>query len=306
MSVRYLDHRFESFQEYIDRQQRNGLSDEDGTPLYAHPVDQWILRALNALPIKNSLDTSLDTLISAEIGQYLATGIFIDEKSFPDLFEVLSHSAEILGIPIPHAVANDSPFLFNAFTAGTDEYSFINITSGLCQYFSQDEACFVIGHECGHIASKHMVYHTLVWIMTHHASGFLGQIGALIRMTGIPLLAWERRSEITCDRAGLLCCGDIEVAERALIRLVAGHADADHVDIDDYLRKHQEMKQYHGASTWQQLFMSHPVIPQRIEALRLFAGSELYYQLSGKARPVNARLLDRSELDRRTNQIVKP
>ncbi len=307
VTTQYLDQRFLGFQEYINRQVRSGMSGDDSTPLYAHPVDEWILRTLNAAPIKAVLDKSLDTIISVELGQYLATGIFIDQKSFPDLFDVLSHCAETLGIPIPHAVANDSPYLFNAFTAGTDEYSFINITSGLCKYFSQEEACFVIGHECGHIASKHMVYHTLVWVMTHTASRYLGPLGRILSQTaGIPLLAWERRSEITADRAGLLCCGGIAVAERALLRLVAGHADVEQVDIEDYLRRYKEMEEFHSASTWQQVFTTHPLIPKRIEALRLFAQSELCYDLSGKTRPDNAALLSRAELDRRVNQIVKP
>lgn len=307
MATSYLDHRYLTFQEYVDQQARSRLAGEDGTPLYAHPVDEWIIRTLKALPIEGILDSPLDTLISAQIGQFLATGIFIDQKSFPDLYQVLARCAETLGIPIPHAVANSSPHLFNAFTAGTDEYSFINITSGLCQFFTPDEAAFVIGHECGHIASKHMVYHMLVRIMTDASSRYLGKLGQIIRSTaGIPLLAWSRRMEITCDRAGLLCCGDLAIAERALLRLVAGHADVDRVDIEDYLRRYKEMAEYHGASGWQQFFWTHPLIPKRIEALRLFARSELYHDLAGKPVPATGTLLSRRELDRQTNQIVKP
>jgi Zn-dependent protease with chaperone function len=123
---------------------------------------------------------------------------------------------------------------------------------------------------------------------------------------GIPLLAWARRSEVTADRAGLLCCGDITIAERALMRLVAGHADIDQVDIEDYLRRYKDIQDFHGASPWRQLLMTHPLIPKRIEALRLFARSELYYDLSGKPRPAEVALLSRAELDRRVNQIVKP
>jgi Zn-dependent protease with chaperone function len=254
------------------------------------------------------LDKSIDTYISARMGQFLATSIHVDEKTFPDLFAALSHCAGTLGIAIPHTVVSESPFfLFNAFTAGTDDYSFVFLSSGLSQYFTRDEATFVIGHECGHIASRHLVYHTLVWILAQTASGYLGQLGKIVRNTiGFPLLAWERRSEITCDRAGLLCCGDMRVAERALIRLVAGFADADRIDIEDYLRKSQEMQEYHGASSWQQHFMTHPIIPKRIEALRLFARSQLYYDLSGKIPPPGEELLSREELDRETNRIVKP
>ncbi|MBV9279047.1 MAG: M48 family metallopeptidase [Chloroflexi bacterium] len=306
MTVSYLDQRPLGFQEYIDRQTQSRLSAPDGTPLYAHPVDEWILRSLNAAPVKAVLDKSLDTFISLQLGQYLSTGIFIDQKSFPDLFEVLSHCSRTLGIPIPHALASSSLVLFNAFTAGTEEYSFIFIADGLCKFFSRDEAAFVIGHECGHIASKHMVYHTLVSVLTDTASRYLGGLGRILSTTaGIPLLAWSRRSEITADRAGLLCCGDLAVAERALLGLVAGLAGVDRVDVDDYLRRYRDMQDFHSISTWQQLFATHPLIPKRIEALRLFARSELYFDLSGKPRP-DGPLLNREDLNRRVNQIVKP
>jgi Zn-dependent protease with chaperone function len=301
-----IDHRFPSFRDYIDRQERLWMSDADSTPLYAHPMDEWILRTLNSAPIKSVLDKSIDSYISTFSGQFLATGIFVDEKSFPELFTVLSRCSEILDIPIPHAVVNSDDQLFNAFTAGTDEYSFINITSGLSQYFTQDEACFVIGHECGHIAAKHLVYHTLVMILMEFATGALGTIGLLLSVTKAPLLAWSRRSEITADRAGLLCCGDIAIAERALLRLVAGFADIDRVDIDDYLRRAKEMDEFHSMSGWQKAFLSHPLIPKRIEALRLFAKSELYYDLTTKPRPEGVQLLSRPELDRRVNDLVKP
>lgn len=306
MAPTSLDRQILSFREYIDRQSR-GLEGDDGAPRYAHPVDRWILRTLNSLPVKTVLDKAIDAYISVQMGQYLATGISIDDKSFPDLYEVLSHCAETLGTPPPHAVALDVGELFNGFTAGTDEYAFIAVTPGLCQYFTREEACFVIGHECGHIASKHMEYHTLVSLLTNTASHYLGPLGKILSQTaGIPLLAWERRSEITADRAGLLCCSDIRIAERALVRLVAGYADVDRVDIEDYLRKYKDIEEYHGMSGWQQLFVTHPVIPKRIEALRLFARSQLYYDLTGKARSDAGPLLSEEELNRRVNQLVKP
>ena len=306
MAQAYLERRFPTFREYID-QQTSGLNGEDGTPRYAHPVDEWILRTLNSVPVRTVLDKAIDTFISADMGQELATGISIDQKSFPDLFDVLSRCAKTLGIAIPHAITGDSRYLFNAFTAGTDEYSFVYITSGLCQFFSHDEASFVIGHECGHIAARHMEYHTLVWILTDAASHFLGPLGKILSQTaGVPLLAWSRRSEITADRAGLLCCGDLQTAERAFLRLVAGFANVDRVDIEDYLRKYKDLEEFHGMAGWQKLFLTHPLIPKRIEALRLFAQSELYYDLSGKPRPAGVQLLGQEELDRRTNLIVRP
>ena len=307
MAIQYLDQTFSGFQDYVTSSGTGRMSGPDATPLYAHPVDEWILKTLNATPVKAVMSKALEALVSFEFGFDLTGGVIIDQKSFPDLFEVLSHSCKTLGIPIPHAVASNSPGLFNAYTAGTDDYAFINIAATLCQIYPKGEATFVIGHECGHIAATHMVYHTLVRVLTQATLRRLGYIGYILQATaGVPLMAWSRRSEVTADRAGLLCCGDVRTAERGLLRLVMGLADIDRVDMDDYLRRSKEVEEFHRTSQFQALFTTHPQIPKRIEALRLFANSELYYDLSGKPRPAGQTLLTRQELDRRTNQVVAP
>lgn len=301
------DVRFMALKEYIDWRAWRGLSDAEKAPPYAHPVDGWILGALESAPVKNVLDKALDTIISVRMGQFLAQGIPIDQKSFPELYAVVLDCARTLGIPVPHSLCGSFGGQFNAFTAGTDEYAFVFITDTLLKQFPAEEARFVIGHECGHIAARHMVYHTLVAVLLDLALPILGPLGRLAqRFAFIPLQAWARRSEVTADRAGLLCCGNLQAAERALVRLVAGFADVDKVDIDEYLRHYREMSQYHGASGWQQLFITHPLIPKRIEALRLFARSEIYFDLSGEEPPPGKDLLTQVELDRLTNQIVKP
>jgi Zn-dependent protease with chaperone function len=307
VSITYQGHTYQRFQDYVARQASEGLQGGDSAPLYAHPIDGWIIRTLNATPVKSVMNKALDVLVSYQFGYVLASSIFIDDRSFPDIFEVLAHCSKVLGIPIPHAVTRHDISLFNAYTAGTDEYAFINISSTLCQHFTKEEASFVVGHECGHIASRHMVYHTLASALTNAALGQLGPIGIVLRLTaGIPLLAWSRRSEVTADRAGLLCCGDIDVAERSLLRLVTGLADADRVDMEDFLRRSKEVRDYHQLGKIHEFFSTHPLIPKRIEALRLFASSEPYYTLSGKPRPEGKALLSREELNRRVNQIVQP
>ena len=309
MSIEYKDQIYLGFQEYIDCNERGGVSGVSSTPLYAHPVDEWIIRTLNSTAVKVVINKAIDALVSFQFGHDLVNGIVIDQHSFPDLFKILSHCSKTLGIPIPHAFAEHrEDALFNAFTAGTDEYSFILVSSALCHVMTKEEACFVIGHECGHIAAGHATYYTLVQTLTGAIANNLGFIGDIIRGTaGLPLMAWSRRSEITADRAGLLCCGDIQIAEKALLRLLTGLADIENVDIDNYLRQAGEIEKFHKIPyQLQELFASHPDIPKRIKALRLFAGSELYYILSGKSKPIDKILLSQEELNKQVNQLIQP
>jgi len=305
--VTTLDEPIMTFQAYLEAGGDRGLGAEGGSPPYAHPMDGWILKTLDAMPVKHVLDTAIDTLISVQLGRFIAQSIPIDHKSFPQLYELVSECSERLGIAVPHALMGSFGGSFNAFTAGTDEYNFLFVTDGLLKHFPLPEAHFVVGHECGHIAAKHLIYHTLLEAMTDTALGILRPAARMLRLVaGTALLAWSRRSEITCDRAGLLCCGDLQVAERALVGLVAGFAGAKEVDIDQYLRRYREMSDYHGASAWQELFYTHPMIPKRIEGLRLFARSELYFELRREAAPAGVELLSRAELDQLTGELVRP
>jgi Zn-dependent protease with chaperone function len=302
-----LEPRFMSFKDYISWRAWRGLSDDESTPPYAHPVDGWILKTLESAPVKHVLDKAIDTLISLQLGRFLAQGVPIDHRSFPALYEVLSDCSKTLGIPIPHALTSPLYGLHNAFTAGTDDYSFVFISDALLKNYPTQEAAFVIGHECGHIASKHMVYHTLVDALARAILRLPWPMAQALRLAaGVSLLAWSRRSEVTCDRAGLISCGDLRIAEKALVRLIAGFAGAEDIDIDEYLRRHKEMSEYHGASTWEETLYSHPMIAKRIEALRLFARSRLYYDLTGLTPPDATDLLNQRDLDRLTNELVRP
>jgi Zn-dependent protease with chaperone function len=265
------------------------------------------ISTLESTPVRVVLNKAIDAYVSFSFGNQLAPSVFINHKSFPEIFDVLSHCARTLGIPVPHAVANHDPALFNAYTAGTDEYNFISISTALLQFFSKEEACFVIGHECGHIAARHMLYHTVVNMLSGPLAFVLGPLAVVVQMTaGLPLNAWSRRSEITADRAGLLCCGDIVIAERALLKLVTGFADANHVDIEDYLHRARNVENFHKLGKVQELFHSHPMIPKRIEVLRLFARSRLYHELVDRPAGEGVRLLKKEELDQRVSQIVRP
>ncbi len=300
---------FIGFREYILHITRQARFVGGAAPPYAHPVDKWIISALNATPVKAVTTKAVDTLVDWSFGYQLAESTAVDRRSFPDLFEILVRSADALDIATPHAVArhNEQLGLFNAFTAGTDDYAFISISTALCRFFTTEELHFIIGHECGHIAAGHVLYHTLAAILAGEIAARLGPLGPLLQLTlGVPLAAWSRRSEVTADRAGLICCGDIEIAERALLRVVTGMADVERVDIDDYLRRFRQVTEHHKLGQWQALFKNHPMIPRRIIALRLFAESELYYEVSGKSPPAGKRLLNRDDLNKRVSEIIAP
>ena len=87
----------------------------------------------------------------------------------------------------------------NAWTFG-DTKIFITITSGLVDMMTEEELDAVIAHECGHILCHHVLYHSIAhYVMDGLDSlGVLGSLGAPLQYA---ILYWERKSELSCDRA---------------------------------------------------------------------------------------------------------
>lgn len=308
MTITYLDQTYPGFAEYVERCERGWAGADTGAPPYAHPVDGWITAALNAGPIRSMIQNAIDMLVSMEFGPTLAQGITLGPHAYPELFETLAECARILDIPLPHAVITQRAGGLNASTAGTDDYSFIMVSPTLSAAFPPAELRYIIGHECGHVANRHMQYHTVAYALAGLTSVLPAPIGPALKMAaGVPLSAWSRRSEVTADRAGLLCCRDASAAQRALLRLMVFPMDISNLDLDQYLQDYRDYQRYHGTiSELHELTASHPMIPRRMEALRLFASSELYYRLTGLQPEAGQALLSADDLNRRVDQIVRP
>ncbi|MBD2564735.1 MULTISPECIES: M48 family metallopeptidase [Nostoc] len=301
MAIRYLDHEFISFQEYIQEAEREKITS------YAHPIDEWMIRTLNSNVLKPWLNKAIDSLVSNKFGTDLASMVPINQKSFPELFKILHHCAKTLRIPIPHAVIKQVANI--AYSAGTDEYAFIYISPEISRLFSTQEAYFVVGRECGHIALDQIFYVTLArFLIDEDADTKSVNLLAskLLELAGDALKAWSRRSEVTADRAGLLCCGDINIAENALLKLLTGMSNVNEVNIEDYLKQAEALYEFHESRKLHSLLKSQLPVPKRIKALRLFADSELYYQLVHKPKPRGKTLLSQEELIRQINQLVQP
>ena len=82
----------------------------------------------------------------------------------------------------------------------------------------KEELAFLMGQEIGHIVSGHLPYHMLLELIYTSAvdDPTFSLIAGAIRM---PLLDWYRKSHYTADRFALLCCQDIDVALRTMMKM---------------------------------------------------------------------------------------
>jgi Zn-dependent protease with chaperone function len=162
------------------------------------------------------------------------------------------------------------------------------LNAALVDHLTDDELTFVVGHECGHIHNNHVVYLTALHYLTQAAALYVRWI---VQPAILALNAWSRRAEITCDRAGLVCTRNPEVAQAAMVKLALGSQKLYRdLKVDEYLRQLEEVRR--GVGRIGELFRSHPYLPKRFEALRLFAASSYFQSLSGGKGGTSARETD--------------
>jgi len=190
---------------------------------YEHPFDKKGLDALEGTPglellVKKFNQYGIEKLMKI---QYTGSNIKVTQDNFPYIYGALKNACDTLSYkPVPDLFI-DLGFI-NAMTTGVD-HPIIVLTSGSIGLLSYDELLFVIGHEIGHIKSHHILYHQMAQILPIMAniigSATLGIGGLLSTGLQIALLNWQRKSEFTADRAGLLACQNINAATTAMMKI---------------------------------------------------------------------------------------
>ena len=269
---------------------------------YCHPIDTNIIRVLDNPAVNLVFRKVLSVAADSSFGQLIATGVPVNERSFPNIHKIVKQCSETLRIPMPYVIVSSSVG-FNAFTTGSDQKPYIVLGSMLVKAMREEYLHFVIGHECGHIAMGHVLYQSVANAMAHIASN-VPVIGQLVNSTaGLALNAWSRRSEISADRAGLLCCGNLETAQYALLQIEMGLIDAENTNLDDYIDSSNQFRKEGIIRRLGEFNQSHPLIPKRIEALELFTESSLLYRIAGCTPPPDT--LNYRTLERKIEELLK-
>jgi hypothetical protein len=200
---------------------------------WEHPADRGALVALRKLK-------GFDTLLKGISGfvkerrirlDYLGGAIRVDDRQFAGLNRLLAEVGQVLDVgELPELYVRNDPYP-NAFCIGMNK-PIIVVNSAMLDLLDEEEMRYVIGHELGHAMSGHAVYRTLLmWLGS--VTGFwrtipIGGIG--FRMIVAALSEWQRKSELSADRAGLLATQDPAVAYRHHMKLASGSGDLSELD----------------------------------------------------------------------------
>lgn len=186
-----------------------------------HPEDAKAIQAVKMIP-------GMDKVIACFIkfgfeqrfrGENLGNMIRVDAWNYPVLYHDFKELIQKVGIREPELYIYNSPYM-NAYTYG-ETFTFIALTSGLIEHLDREELNSVIGHECGHILCKHVLYKTI--LITLEETGFL--LGLIHRGLFLPIYGvlqyWNQKSELSADRCASVLVGE-EVYQSALAKLASG------------------------------------------------------------------------------------
>ena len=244
---------------------------------FIHPEDDRARRQLEAVPgfsaaVKAFLKVGVERF---EHGISMAGKIRLGPGQLPHLYDRLPPICARLGIAEPEYYLDMNPAP-NAYTTGNTR-CFLTVTSGLVEYLDQDEFDAVLAHECGHIACRHVLYHTMAALLLQGAS-FSGLTSMFTMPMQLALLYWQRRSELSADRAAAAAAGSAQPVIETMIRLAGGPKSiTGGVDIDAYAAQadaYDEML----SSTWDSVLQgvaimaqSHPFAAVRVREIRDWA-----------------------------------
>jgi Zn-dependent protease with chaperone function len=284
----------------------------DGVPDYGFSLDRKLRQQIAAIgPLRALMQSivAIEAPMQRQIQQM--KGVAVSSKQYPELHAIAEQCARRLGIAIPQIFINHQK-KFDSYTVSVDDLcSIIILTSELIEEFEPKELQFIIGMECGHIHNLHGIYHTFVELVLKnhhfheevtHAIPVIKQIQPFLKGAFMLFLnRWSRCAQITSDRAGLICCGDLQAAQMALVKLAVGGGDKlGKINLQEYLKQISQVQ-----STPVRLLeftYNEPLIHKRIEALGLFSNCDVIASWREEMRLPNMR--GKQEVDELSQQLM--
>ena len=200
--------------------------------------------------------------VSFARGRLLGGGLRIHAGQFEHVHAVVEDCARMMRMPTPHVFIRDDPFVPVVGIGIGDPYAIV-ISAQYVEHFQPDELRFLIGRELGHIASGHTRYTSL-----------LSSNGRENGVIAVAFGAWLRKIDYTADRIGLLCCGSLDAAIRAIAVSAFGSVGR-RVDLGAFAG---QLKELHAEPSLRmaEWTASTPYATNRIAALHRFARDPLY------------------------------
>ena len=282
---------------------------------FIHPEDAKALQMLKNIPGYTTVSRGVMKLGIEPYyhSTFMADYIRLSPSQLPKIYGLLPPVCQKFGIEEPEFYLQMDPAP-GAFTLG-DKRCFVVITSGLLDCVTDPlELQSILAHECAHIMCRHAFYNTLAQVLlsgdipikkiVDRMMGGAGKIkiaeklpvvGTAVTIGGVvaesmyvallsALHYWGRRSELSCDRASAVFCGNVETPAKALMRLTGGPSRfTSDINIEEFANQTND-KDF--GTKWEKvlrgmkiMMQDHPFAVTRIQELNKFGQSAKYQEL---------------------------
>ena len=254
----------------MEQQAREGAA-------YAFTGERKFRRTLNvARPVTMALEATTRLWRDVARTELLGTAVKVSDQQYPRVYEAARRAGEMLRVRVPVIFAAPSSSI-KVKVLGTEDAPHLIVNLELAEKLDETELVAAIAHELAHVQNGHILYTTALHYLNTSAAFFVRWV---IQPAIMTLQAWSRRAEITCDRASLLAVRDVDKTLQAMVRIELGLDKGAAFNAEEYLKGIPDVKK--GIGRFAEVFRSHPYLPKRVQALRLFAGSALYAQITGQ------------------------
>jgi len=190
-------------------------------------------------------------------GQILGSSLLLTKNANIDIHAYFEQALAVF----PHLNVRchlvQSPVL-NAFALGFSPPYTIVAHSAIRDALSPDEMRFILGHEIGHVFLGHTQVLSLI-------APFGNTLPGLNLLFGF----WQRKAELSADRAGLLACESIEAAISALAKVTCGPTAINRQTVESLLAQAKSVDES-IPDKFSELFGTHPFLTNRIKKLLEF------------------------------------
>ncbi|OQZ00600.1 MAG: peptidase M48 [Candidatus Brocadia sp. UTAMX2] len=253
---------------------------------FIHSEDHAAMEKLKSIPMFSSCVKMFMKLITEQQmhGLNMANKIRLGPQQLPEIYQHLPPIREYLGIEEPEFYLEMNP-IPNAYTYG-DTKTFLTVTSGLVECLEDDELQAVIAHECGHIACRHVLYHTIAEMILKGGAAAYKALAIASMPIRLALLYWYRRSELSADRAAAVVMKNAKPVVETMIRLAGGPKSiTEKVNLDLYIQQADAYDKLTD-STWDKILQGvaimqtdHPFLSVRTREIRHWCQSDQFKKI---------------------------
>lgn len=211
---------------------------------WEHPADRAALVSLRKIPAFDSVLRALYGFFGEKPTRlaFQANAVQVTPRQFPRIHVLYEEVLHTLDSPKPYELFVSQTQEVNAGAWGMKR-PFIILNSAMVELLEDDELAYVMGHELGHIMSDHVLYKTMMYLLMQLAELNYPIVGIGARVVLVGLLEWYRKSELSCDRAGLLAIQDPQAVMETMLKLAGGvrplgdGTPAHETNLDEFIRQ---------------------------------------------------------------------